>query len=112
MLTKYLELITVETVIYRKKHGCKKCNSILDRSEEKSEMDKLKYRKTKEGVLYPSIPHKPVPKGRDESTDYLYHIGVMMVVGILLCLLMGVLDHVWQDTTPTTDTSGEMEYFE
>ena len=71
-----------------------------------------KYRKTKEGVLYPSIPHKPLPKARDDSKDYLYHIGVMMAVGILLCLLMGVLDHVWQDTTPTTDTSNEMEYFE
>ena len=71
-----------------------------------------KYRKTKKGALYPPILRNPVPKGRDESTDYLYHIGVMMVVGILLCLLMGVLDHVWQDTTPKTDTSGEMEYFE
>jgi hypothetical protein len=75
-------------------------------------MDKLKYRKTKKGALYPPIPRKPVPKGIDESTDSLYHIAVMMVVGVLLCLLMGALDHVSQDTTPTTDTSGEMEYFE
>jgi hypothetical protein len=75
-------------------------------------MDKLKYRKTKKGALYPPTPRKPVPKGRDESTDSLYHIAVMMVVGVLLCLLMGALDHVSQDTTPTTDTTGAIDYFE
>jgi len=75
-------------------------------------MDKLKYRKTKKGVLYPPIPRKPAPKGRDESTDSLYHIAVMMVVGVILCLLIGALDHFSQDTTPTTDTTSAMEYFD
>ena len=109
---KYLELITVDTVIYRKNHSCPKLIFILDRNEENSEMYKLKYRKTKNGVLYPPIPRKPVPKGRDESTDSLYHISVMMGVAVILCLLMGALDHFSQDTTPTTDTTGAIEYFE
>ena len=71
-----------------------------------------KYPKRKKGQPYPARPRKPLPKGTDESTDSLYHIAIAIAFGILLCLVMGTLDFVSQDTTPTTDTTETIEYFE
>ena len=74
-------------------------------------MGRLKYPK-KKGELYPPIPRKPRPKETEKSQDSLYHIAVMILVGVLLCIVMGVLDHFSLDTTPTTDTTDTIEYFE
>lgn len=69
-------------------------------------MGRPKYPK-KKGELSP-----PIPKKTEESEDSLYHFAVMMLVGLVLCLVMGVLDHFSLDTTPTTDTTDTIEYFE
>jgi hypothetical protein len=74
-------------------------------------MDKLKYPK-KKGEQYPPLPRKPLPKETEESQDSLYNFAVMMLVGLVLCLVMGVVDHFSLDTTPTTDTTDTVEYIE
>ena len=69
-----------------------------------------KYRKMRKGELYPPIPRKPVPKGTEESSGFLYYIAVMMLFGVVLCLVLGALDYVSQDMTPITTDA--VEYFE
>jgi hypothetical protein len=75
------------------------------------EMEKLKYAK-KKGKRNAPIPRKPIPRKTEESQDSLYHFAVMMLVGLVLCLIMGVLDRISQDTTPTTDTTNTIEYID
>ena len=69
------------------------------------------YPKKKKAEFYSAIPSKPLRKGTEESADSLYHIVIAVVFGILLCLVMGALDFVSQDTTPTTDVTETIEYF-
>jgi hypothetical protein len=69
-----------------------------------------KHRKMIKGELYPPIPLKPVPKGREKASDSFYYIAVVMLVGVLLCLVLGALDYVSQDITPIT--TDRVEYFE
>ena len=70
------------------------------------------YPKKKKAESYSAVQSKPLGKGKEESADSLYHIVIAVVFGILLCLVMGALDFVSQDTTPTTDMTDTMEYFE
>jgi hypothetical protein len=71
-----------------------------------------KYPKKKKGQPYPARPRKPSPKETAVSADSLYQIAIVIVVGISLCLFMGALDYVSQDTTPSADMRQTIEYFE
>jgi len=78
---------------------------------EKPETEK-NHPKKKKGQPYPAGPRKPSPKGIAVSADSLYHIVVVILIGISLCLFMGALDHVSQGTTPTADMGGTIDYVE
>jgi|GEM_PF-3348441 len=84
---------------------------MLDKSEREPEMEK-KYPKTKNRESRRPIRRKPLPKDPEESTDSLYHIAIAIIFGIILCLVMGALDHFSLDTTPTTHRTGSIEYFD
>jgi len=71
-----------------------------------------KHPKKKKRQTYPAKPRKPSPKEKAVSADSLYHIAIVIVIGISLCLFMGALDYVSQDTTPTADMRNTIEYFE
>jgi hypothetical protein len=73
-------------------------------------MDK-KYPKKRKGQPYPAKPRKPSQKETAVSADSLYHIAIVIVVGISLCLFMGALDYVSQDMTPAADMRETIEYF-
>ena len=66
----------------------------------------------KKGNPHSARPRKPPPKKTVESENSLYHIAIMIVFGTSLCLFMGALDYVSQDTTPTADVTETIEYFE
>jgi len=70
-----------------------------------------KYPKKKKEQLYPTRPRKPSPRETSESADSLYHIAIVIVIGISLCLFRGALDYVSHDTTPTADIRETIEYF-
>ena len=74
-------------------------------------MDNSKYPR-KKGEQYPPIPGKPLPKKTEDTQNSLYHYAVMMFVGLVLCLIMGVHDHLSPDTVPATDTTDTIEYIE
>jgi len=71
-----------------------------------------KYPKKEKGQPHPARPRKPSPKEREESADTLYHITIVIIIGISLCLFMGALDYVSQDTTPTANTRETIEYLD
>jgi hypothetical protein len=73
---------------------------------------KTKYLKKEKGQSYSARPRKPAPKETGESADTLYHIAIVIMFGISLCLGMAALDYVLQDTTPTANTTETIEYFE
>jgi hypothetical protein len=60
----------------------------------------------------PGVPRRPQPRGRGEPQGSLYHIVFMILVGVLLCLAVGVYDFLSQEDASTTDTTESMEYFE
>ena len=72
----------------------------------------MKNPKKKKGQHNPARPRKPSPKGTAESADSLYHIAIVILIGISLCLGLGALDYVLQNTTPTANTTETTEYFE
>ena len=71
-----------------------------------------KYPKKERGQPQPSRPRKPSPKEREESANTLYHIAIAIIIGISLCLFMGALDYVSQDTTPTASKRATIEYLD
>jgi len=71
-----------------------------------------KYSKKEMGPTNPSIQRKPLPKEKEASDESLYHIAIAIVCGLLLCLVVATLDYVSQETTPTTETTDTIEYFE
>ena len=71
-----------------------------------------KYPKKEKEQPHPARPRKPSPKETSESADSLYYIAIVIVIGISLCLFMGALDYVSQDTTPATNIRQTIEYFQ
>ena len=71
-----------------------------------------KYLGKKRGGSNPTIPRNPQPKGAGESSDSIYHLVFMILVGVLLCLAIGVLDFLSQETASTTRTTKMLEYRE
>ena len=71
-----------------------------------------KYLEKKRGESYPTIPSEPQAKGADESSDSLYQIFFMILVGVLLCLAIGILDFFSQETASTNNTTGMVTYTE
>jgi len=71
-----------------------------------------KYLGKESGESNPTIPRNPQPKGAGESSDSIYHVVFVILVGILLCLALGVLDFLSQETTSTTNTTKMIEYRE
>jgi hypothetical protein len=66
----------------------------------------------KKRILFPLVQRKPVQKATEESGDSLYHIALMILVGVMLCLVLGALDYVSEDTVPPAYTTEIIESFE
>jgi hypothetical protein len=71
-----------------------------------------KYLEKKKGESHPTLPREPQAKGAGESSDSLYQIFFMILVGVLLCLAVGVLDFLSQEEASTTNTTGMVTYTE
>ena len=66
-------------------------------------MDKKHPKKSKR-VAHAPGPGHTLRKDTEASDNSLFHIAIVIVFGILLCLFMGALDHVSKETTPISDT--------